>query len=253
MKILAISYLTFKEAVKNKIFYILVFFAFFLIFISIFVGKVAIGAELKVIKDMGLFIISFFGLLIAIVITIDTISKEIQRRTIYLILSKAISRTQFVLGKFSGISLILLTNMFLMTLWYFFILSQYGENTFLPLIYALALIFFELMLISAISLFFSSFTTGFLSGLFTFCIYLIGHSLDNLKLIAYRIEHKFLEKLLLSIYYIFPNLSFFDLKKEVVYNFPISLDSVIYPIIYGIAWILLFLIFSIFLFQRKNL
>src|SRR5438034_8112913 len=104
----AISSLTLKEAIRNKILYLLFFFAIVLIVFSWITGQLTVGDELKIIKDIGQSSIHFFGVLITIFIGMGLIFREMEKRTIYLILSKPVSRTQFLLGKFTGLAVTLL-------------------------------------------------------------------------------------------------------------------------------------------------
>ena len=190
----------FRESVRDRVLYNLVFFAVLLIASSYLLGQLTAGQDVKIIKDLGLAATAVFGLFIAIFIGIGLVSKEVERRSIYALLAKPISRPQFVLGKYAGLVLTLAVNVAVMTAaiyavlaymtWTETALAQSGWDA--PgidpaLLKALFLIFVELMLITAIALFFSTFSTPLLSAALTFGFYIVGHfNADLTKLRARR-------------------------------------------------------------------
>src|SRR5258705_10133037 len=105
----------FKESVRDKVLYNLVFFAVLLITVSYLLGQLTAGQDIKIIKDLGLAAISIFGLFIAVFIGIGLVSKEVDRRSIYSLLSKPIRREEFIVGKYLGLVLTLLVNVGVMT------------------------------------------------------------------------------------------------------------------------------------------
>src|SRR5438045_1071746 len=113
----------FKESVRDKVLYNLVFFAVMLIAVSYLLGELTAGQDVKIIKDLGLAAMSVFGLFIAVFIGIGLVSKEVERRSIYSLLAKPISRQQFILGKYLGLVLTLLVNISAMTAALFAVLA----------------------------------------------------------------------------------------------------------------------------------
>jgi Cu-processing system permease protein len=161
----------FKESVRDKVLYNLVVFAVLLISISFLLGQLAAGQDIKIIKDLGLASIATFGLLIAVFIGIGLVWKEVEKRSIYSLLSKPLRRSQFVLGKYAGLVLTLLVNVSVMTVAFYAVLAYIGWTS--PpvvgqlhpvspadpaLLKAVVLILIELMLVTAIALFFSTFS-----------------------------------------------------------------------------------------------
>ncbi|RPH58491.1 MAG: hypothetical protein EHM89_12280, partial [Acidobacteria bacterium] len=106
----------FKESVRDKVLYNLVFFAVLLIGTSYLIGQLTAGQDIKIIKDLGLAATSVFGLFIAVFIGIGLVSKEVERRSIYALLSKPIRRHEFIVGKYLGLVLTLLINVSVMTI-----------------------------------------------------------------------------------------------------------------------------------------
>src|SRR6266480_4335379 len=113
----------FKESVRDKVLYNLVFFAVMLIAVSYLLGELTAGQDVKIIKDLGLAAMSVFGLFIAVFIGIGLVSKEVERRSIYSLLAKPIGRQQFIVGKYLGLVLTLLVNVTVMTIAYYAVLG----------------------------------------------------------------------------------------------------------------------------------
>ena len=184
----------FRESVRDRVPYNLVLFAILLIAASFFLGQLTAGQDVKIIKDLGLAAIAIFGLFIAIFIGIGLVSKEVERRSIYALLSKPISRPQLILGKYAGLVLTLAVNVAVMTAALYAVLT-YMTSDDAPssrppgtrpgidpaLFKALFLIFVELMLITALALFFSTFSTPLLSAALTFGFYIVGHFNADLR------------------------------------------------------------------------
>ncbi len=253
-KIRTIALSTFKESIRNKVFYNLLFFALLMIGLSLVLANLTIGETLKIIKDFGLSSISLFGTLIAIFVGISLVYKEIDKKTIYTILSKPIARWQFLLGKYLGLILTLVVETAVMTFGLFFTCYLYHgiHVADLFMLKAIALIFVELMVVTAVALFFSSFSTPFLSGLFTMAVFVIGHCSGDLKVIAMNSESLFIKHLTNFIYYFLPNLENFNIKGKVVHNFPVSGDYLFFAICYGILYITVTLMLAMFIFQKRD-
>src|SRR5262245_46726761 len=146
-----------------------------------------VGSEEKIVKDIGLASISLFGVATAIFVGVGLVFKEIEKRTVYTLVSKPIRRSQFILGKYLGLVLVLAVNVAVMTLCFYALLAAKGWMD--PVITrAVVLIFVELMLVTAIAILFSSFSTPILSSLFTVTFYIIGHLSWGLLVLADRMQ-----------------------------------------------------------------
>src|SRR5437762_7187368 len=186
-RILTIAGNAFREAVRDRVLYNLVLFVLLLTGVAIFIGELSGGQERKIIVDLGLSAMLLFGVFIAIFVGVGLVYKEIERRTIYAIFAKPVGRGEFLLGKYLGLCLTLLVNVAIM-----------GAGVSLALIYvsrgldplalriwpAVLLIYFELTILTSVALLFSSFSSPALSALFTFFVFIIGHSSETLKSLA---------------------------------------------------------------------
>ena len=253
----AIAKNTFKEAVRNKILYSLIFFALAMMTVSLVLDQVTVGQRSKIIKDFGLASINLFGVLIAIMVGINLVYKEIEKRTIYPLLAKPVRRSEFLIGKYLGIVLTLGVEVALMSLFLFLLMAIYGKSTGsqtfdLGLLAAIFLIFLELALVAAVAILFSSFSTPFLSGMFTLAVYVIGHLTDDLKRLGALSGNLSLEKTTAFIYYLLPNLENFNIKGEVVYQLPVETGRILLSLLYGLLYISLLIALSSMLFQRRD-
>jgi len=210
----------FKESVRDKVPYNLVLFAVLLISASYLIGQLTAGQDIKIIKDLGLAAISIFGLFIAVFIGIGLVSKEVERRSIYSLLSKPISRQAFIIGKYCGLVLTLLVNIAVMTVAYYAVLAGMAwvlGGWFLPgweapavdptLLKAIAMIFLQLMIVTAIALLFSTFSSAMLSAAFTFGLYVVGHFNDDLHHFETVVRSRPAVMLARVLYYVLPNLA----------------------------------------------
>jgi len=259
MKAGAVAINTFKEAIRDKILYNLLIFALILIGGSILLATLTIGEQSKIIIDFGLASINLFGVLIAIFLGIGLVSKEIEKRTLYTVLTKPIGRTEFLIGKYTGLLLTLLVNTVIMTagLYLTLIWNQFRWglpvlNVELRFLEAIFMIYLELSLITAVALFFSTFTTTTLAAIFTLSTYVIGHISSDLVTMGGKLPAKSTALLLKGIYYIVPNLSNFDIKGLVVHELPIKLAYFALTSSYAVVYILLLIGAAAFIFKKRD-
>lgn len=251
-RVAVIALNTFRETLRDKILYNLVFFGLLMIGSSILLSTLTIGEKAKIIQDIGLASINLFGVLIAIFVGIGLVSKEIEKRTIYSIIAKPIPRHQFLLGKYCGLALTLFVNMFIMAAGFFVVLllGHVGLNP--ALLEAIGLIFLELLVITAVAVLFSTFTTPTLSATFTLAIYVIGHLTDDLRVLGGKLPHSLSRGLLDGLYYALPNLEFFNIKGQVVHGIAIEPPYLFSAVGYGLVYVALTLMLACVIFQRRD-
>jgi len=234
-RIWAIASNTFREAIRDRILYLLLVFALLFMGFSQILSLLTVGGEEKIIKDVGLACISLFGVLTSVFIGVALVSKEIERRTIYTIVSKPIHRYEFLLGKYFGLVLTLFVNTSVMTAWYYLILFLKGFAD--PrLLLAIALIFMELLLITAFAILFSSFSTPILSTLFSLSLYLVGHLTWSLNLLQERLKGAGGRAICRFLYFALPNLEIFNVKAEVVHQLPIPATLPLWALLYLVGY-----------------
>lgn len=255
----------FKESVRDKVLYNLVLFAVLLIATSYLLGQLTAGQEVKIIKDLGLAATSVFGLFIAVFIGIGLVSKEVERRSIYSLLAKPIRRPQFIAGKYAGLVLTLFVNLSVMAIALYSVLGfmswieteEFRKGWEAPatdpaLLKALFLIFVELMLVTAVALFFSTFSSPILSAALTFGLYIVGHFNADLKNFENVVDSKAAASLARALYYVLPNLAPFDVKAEVVHAQPVTFGYMALTCGYGFVYIAALLLAATFIFSRRD-
>ncbi len=252
MKIKTIALNTFREAVRNKIFYLLIFFALFFIFSAKIIALLTVGDTDKIVVDIGLAAINFFSVLISIFTGINLVYKEIDKKTIFNILSKPVKRSEFLLGKFFGLALTTMLSLFLMaSIFIGFLLVTSIEISWIFIIYFVYL-FMELLIIISISILFSSFSTPILSFVFTTSIYLVGHVVWTLNQLKDRIIGGFAKTVFYLTYYAFPNLEKFNLKSSIMLGETPPVHQIFYTILYGIFFTIAIMSVSIFIFSKRD-
>ena len=255
----------FRESVRDRVPYNLVLFAVLLIGSSYLLAQLTAGQDVKIIKDLGLAATSVFGLFIAVFIGIGLVSKEVERRSIYSLLSKPISRPQFITGKYAGLVLTLAVNVGVMTLAMYAVLgymtwiesAEFKASWETPgadpaLLKAMLLIFVELMLVTAIALFFSTFSSPILSAAMTFGLYVAGNFNADLRNFEQVVDSRAAAWLARGLYHLLPDLSSFDIKTQVVHGLPVSAGYVAGSVAYGALYIAALLLAATVIFSRRD-
>jgi ABC-type transport system involved in multi-copper enzyme maturation permease subunit len=261
----AIAINVFRESVRDKVLYNLVLFALLLIGSSLMIGQLTAGQDIKIIKDLGLSATSVFGLFIAVFIGIGLVSKEVERRSIYALLAKPITRYQLVLGKYCGLILTLAVNVAVMAAALYVVLGFMvwrlpPESRFVTdtpsldpaLLKAVALIFVELTLVTALALFFSTFSSPMLSAALTFGLYIAGHFSGDLKNFDAVVDSQMAGRFAHAVYWLLPNLAQFDIKSDVVHGLPVSIGYMALTSAYAALYIAMLLAVSGLVFSRRD-
>jgi ABC-type transport system involved in multi-copper enzyme maturation permease subunit len=249
--ILTIARNTFKEVLRDKVFYNLFVFALLMIGSALLLGTLTIGEQSKLIKDIGLASIDLFGVLIAIFVGVGLISKEIEKRTIYTIIAKPVHRYQFLLGRFAGLVFTMWVNTAVMLVAFCVILVVGGTSPDSGLMKAVGLMTVAQLIVLSAAMFFSTFTTPTLSGIFTLALYVIGELTPDLKTLSEKLSGVS-RGLLSGSYYLLPNLALFNVKGEAVHGVPITAGYMLTAIGYGVSYAAVVLLLSCFVFQRRD-
>jgi ABC-type transport system involved in multi-copper enzyme maturation permease subunit len=261
----AIALNVFRESVRDKVLYNLVLFAIILMAASYLIGQLTAGQDVKIIKDLGLSATSLFGLFIAVFIGIGLVSKEVERRSVYSLLAKPIHRYQMVVGKYAGLVLTLIVNVAIMAAAQYVVLAYMGWGVSPDIqrswdapaldpaiLKAIVLILIELMVITAIALFFSTFSTPILSAAFTFGFFIVGHFSTDLRNFQQVVDSPAAAKLARGLYWILPNLAQFDVKTQVVHAQPVPLGYIAVTSAYAALYIAVLLVAAVVIFSRRD-
>ncbi|MBU6500616.1 MAG: ABC transporter permease [Patescibacteria group bacterium] len=249
--VLVIAKNTFKEAVRDRIFYAILGFAVLFILLDLFLARLALGDPVMI-KSFGLAGIYIFGLIVTIFLGSSIIYKEIERRTLYFIISKPVTRAQVVLGKFLGLFMaVALTTVLMAVVYIGVVLHETSMFDFLGLV----AVFFQLLemgLIVAVLIFFSSITAPMTATLLAVIMVFIGHLLGSV-LYSGEIIGGTTYKLSLAFYYLFPNLEKFDLRNLVVHGISITPHGALFAIAYAVLYSGILIWGAILLLNRREL
>lgn len=243
---------TFLENLRDKILYSLLLFAALLIAASIFLGTLTIAEQDKIVTDMGLAAINLIGVIIAIFVGIGLVSKEIERRTIYTIMARPVSRTQFILGKYAGLTVTLTVNIVVMFMVLLLTLWWIGAPIYLSLLQATGLIFIELLVITALAMLFSTFSSATVSASLTLGLFVVGHLTQDLKGIAEKSHNDVMTAMMTGIYYLCPNLELLNIKGPAAAGISVSLTYQAWATAYGLLYAGMLLAVACVIFQRRD-
>ncbi len=244
---------TFREAVRDRILYNLVLFVLLITVAAIFLGELTAGQEARTIVNLGLSAMLFFGVFIAIFVGIGLVSKEIERRTVYAIFSKPITRGEFIIGKYLGLCATLLVNVVVMGAGVSLALICVGGSGLTATIWAaITLIFFELTILTAVAILFSSFSSPALSALLTFLVFVIGHFSSSLRDLASNLGSAAAATVFEAVYYVMPNLSHFSFITNASHGDLPPLSMLGGAVVYAVIYNAILLTITVLIFSRRD-
>jgi len=247
---------TFREAVRDRVLYNLIFFALLMMGAAILVGQISIGIDRLVIINLGLSAISLIGLVMAIFIGVGLVSKEMEKRTLYSLLARPIRRWEFLLGKYAGLVLTLAVNTSFMTLGLAVALFSVGRplvKSDALILIAVYFILLELAVVTALALFFSCFTSPMLSTLFTLGTYITGCFASDIRGFGELTKNPTLKVITRVIYYLVPNFHNFNVIAAAAHGQKIPVSLVGYNTLYAALYIALLLVAASAVFSGRNL
>lgn len=243
---------TFKEAIRDRVLYLLLFFAGVAILLSRVLALLTVGDRMKIVKDVGLASISLFGALMAILIGTGLVSKEIEKRTIFTLLAKPIRRAEFLLGKFAGLVLVLLVMTGLMSLILLILVLVQTGSVDLKLLAAVFFLVLELVLLTAVAILFSCFSTPILSSLYALGFYLIGHFSWSLETLVRKMRPGAGRTAVQALHVLLPDLEILNYKTEAVHGLAIPAAAWLTGPAYAIVYTAFVLALAVLVFRRRD-
>src|SRR5574341_899055 len=262
-----VALITFKEGIRNRAFYGISLIALLLLAANFLISDFIMRDVGKVAVDTALSSISFTGLLLVLFVGINLMAKDLDKRTIYMVLSRPVSRQRYIIGKFLGMSLLIAAAVVVLSL--FGALSILAVKITAPdyfpqfswrLVFLAELfIALSLIMLSALSFLFASFTsTSFITLVLTVISYIIGHPINDVKALVEAPQVVGIKvstvtvKLVQIAYYLFPNLSFFDIKIQAAHSLPLSPSYIFWTVTYGLIYTALAITGAAVLFRRRE-
>jgi ABC-type transport system involved in multi-copper enzyme maturation permease subunit len=222
--IFSVAATTFRESIRNRIVLGILLLALGFIVSALLLAELSLDQRVRVITDWGLFCVSIFGVILAILIGVSLVHKEVRRKTLYAILSRPIHRWQYVVGKYLGLALTLLVEVGTMSVALILLLWISGDPA-----------------------------SPYLSGLFTLGLFVVGRSLETLGTLADQVETTVVHGFLKGLFFALPDFADFNLSTRVVHHVPIGLGEVGWLWLYGIGYMGLLLFFGAWIFTRRDL
>ena len=238
---------------RDRVLYNLVLFVLLIIAAAILLGDLTDGQEARTIVNIGLNAMLMFGAFIAIFVGVALVSKEIEKRTVFAIFAKPVSRSEFIIGKYLGLCLTLGVNVAIMGIGVSLALIYVGNSSLAASIWgSVVLVFFELTILTAVATLFSSFSSPALSALLTFFVFLIGHFSSSLRDLAQGLSSQFAKYFFDAIYYVLPNLSHFTFATNAAHGEVPPLSMLGGAILYAVLFDTILIAVTTLIFSRRN-
>jgi len=250
--IVTIAKNTFRETIRDRILYVILAFAILFILSTIFFGSISLGEDIKIIKDFGLAGIYLFSLIITIFLGGSLIYKEIEKRTLYILLSKPVSSMQVVVGKFLGLFVSILLTIVVMTGIYLVVVFAKGGGFDSIALLAILMQLFEIAVFISLMILFSTFATPLASTIYAVLVLYIGHSLALIIKFVNKNPSNF-RPVAVVIYYLLPNLEKFNIRNLVVHDVSISGLSILYAFLYATLYSAILLVLATWSLKKQDL
>jgi ABC-type transport system involved in multi-copper enzyme maturation permease subunit len=251
----AIAFNTFREAVRDRVLYNLVLFVLLLLATAPLFGQISIGLERIILIHVGLSAISLFGIVIAIFVGIGLVAKEMDKKTLYTILSRPVRRWEFIAGKYFGLMMTLVVNAAFMAGGFYLALlinARGLQRADVGLLIAIYFTILQFFVMTSITLLFSSFSTPIFSALFAFSLFVIGTFAEDLRNFA-AMSHGVTKWLVTGAVYLVPNFSALNVISQVAHDAPVSGTLVLWNSVYAVLYSLTTLAAAALIFERRNL
>lgn len=252
LRIMGLARNTLREGIRDRLFLAIGIFGAIVLVSSLIIGPLSLGEQVRITQDIGLAAISILSFLIAILIGTGIVYREIEKRTIYTVVSKPLSRWQFIVGKFVGLTatvgllVIGMTVVLVITNW--FVCGCFKPQ----ILTALLLTWMELMLLTALSVLMSTLCSPILGAVFTFLMFVIGHTSADLKELAIRFGSTPVRIFASALYYSVPNLEYLNVRSKVIHDVDVGVGYAAFACSYALLYTTVFLIIAILVFERKE-
>lgn len=252
----AVAFNTYREAVRDRVLYNLILFALLIVGSSLLVGQISIEINRIVLINLGLTSISLFGIVIAIFIGIGLVSKEIEKRTLYTVLAaRPVRRWEFITGKFLGLVMTLTVNALLMSVGFFLAVLYVSRGlgrVDLQLLTAIYFILLEFVLITALALLFSTFSSPVFSAIFAFALFAVGTFAEDLRSFS-SMATGLTRWMMTGAAYLIPNFAALNVISQVAHNTAVEPKLILLNTIYVLTYTAAVLTASVWIFERRNL
>lgn len=253
IRVFTIAKNSFQEVIRDRILYFIGFFSLLLILAQRIIPEIAAGTHEKILLDFGIGAIAILSVVVAVFVGTAMINKEIEKRTLLMLIPKPISKAELIIGKHLGLwSVLTVTVAIMMTIYLAMLSFSSIEYPIKALVVAAVYLLIELALIVAVALVFGVFTSSILATLLCFGVYLMGHFSQDLVELGKLSNNPSIERLTTGLYLVLPDLSRLDLKNEAVYGLLPNTKELLSNGLYGLLYMTLLLVIAITIFSQKE-
>jgi ABC-2 type transport system permease protein len=244
---------TLKLEIRDKILYGIVVFGLLYVFFMLFLSQLVLK-ELPMVKGFGLTGVYFFNAIIALFLGTTSFFKDIDRKVVYFILSKPVSRVQFVIGKFLGLCLVLLLTSAILAVAYLGVVAYESGGFDAIGLLAIAMQYLEMALFLAFAIFVSTFSSSLMSVVYTSGVFFLGHVVSQLVSDARQMGLGGIQLFFVKVlYYIFPNLEKFDARDLAIHAVAMPWEQFGLAVSYAFVYVVLLLAAAIWIFEKKEI
>jgi Cu-processing system permease protein len=251
-RVVAVAVNTFRETIRDRILGVIILFALALIVASLWLASISLGQGDRMIKDFGLVAVSFFGLIVAAFVAASLVRKEVEKRTVFIIFSKPVSRSEFIWGKFLGLAATMFTVLAGMTVFLFLLAWVVAKSPSGSLLLAGLLIYLQLLVVMALTILFSTMTSAVLASVWGICLYVAGELSHNVLSLSHAGHSGLAHVASAVVFYVVPNLSAVDIRAPIVGEGAVAWGSLAAWCGYLLAYLVVVLFLTTWIFRRKE-
>jgi ABC-type transport system involved in multi-copper enzyme maturation permease subunit len=245
----------FLEVIRDRIFYLIALFALLMVAASVLLPEVSAGAQDKITLDLGLAGIHLLSVIVAIFVGTGLVNKEIEKRTVLVLIAKPVSRAEFLIGKHLGLSAVLAVLIAALAIIFLAVVAVNGiEFPLQSVLLSIIFMFLEVVLLTAVAIVFGVFTSSLLATLLTFATYLMGHLTQDLVALGELSENPALQRVTNGLYLVLPDLERLNLRNEAIYGMQLLPDtmSLLSNVLYALIYTALLLTIAVMIFSRRQ-
>ncbi len=243
---------TYREIIRDRILYGLLVFALLIIGLSLALGQLSFAEQSRISLDFGLTGIQLSSIILSIFVGSTLVTREIEKRTVLTLLARSMSRTQFLIGKYLGLELVIITVVSGLAAVLYVVMLGMGIQLNISYLTALWGVLLESSVLLSVAVLFGSLTNPLITVVCTLGVFLIGHWMESLNFLAKKGDSNFLRQFSVFLNWAFPNFESFNWRTLPVYGDHTNWGEVIWASEYSLAWVILLMIVTALTFRRRD-
>jgi Cu-processing system permease protein len=251
-QLIAITVNTFKETIRDRVLAVIVVFALIMIAAGLWLGSISLGEQGRMMIDFGLVAVTAFGLIVAVFVAAGLVRKEVEKRTVYVLFSKPVSRVAFISGKFVGLCATMAVVLLGMGAFLFALVWVVSGRPSGMVLLAVLMIYVQLLAIMAVTIFFSTLGSAILASVLGICVFVAGQLSHNVLALTRLGKNPLTEALSWVVYVVVPNLSAVDVKAGAVGEQTLAWGQIGLWVAYLAAYVVVVLALAALIFRRKE-